>query len=111
MNSVYRRVAKDCLVNWMGTPEEEAIAFATNDTVQDLENGNDNHYGVGALGSIRAAMRSIVRQLGLPDNIYSTFENAVVNDDNSNVFGVIAEKMQHSLSRSALRIPRVQQLT
>ncbi|MBQ4031705.1 MAG: hypothetical protein II625_08110 [Bacilli bacterium] len=102
MNSVYRRVAKDCLVNWMGTPEEEAIAFATNDTVQDLENGNDNHYGVGALGSIRAAMRSIVRQLGLPDNIYSTFENAVVNDDNSNVFGVIAEKMQ--------QVPNIEEL-
>jgi len=94
MDSVYRRIAKDCLVKWMGTPEEEAKAFATDDTIQELEDGNDKHYGVGALGSIRAALKSIVRQLGIPDNAYVTFENAVLDDDNSPIFETVAEKLQ-----------------
>ena len=94
MDSVYRRIAKDCLVKWMGTPEEDARSFATLDSIQELENGNDKHYGVGALSSIQAALSSIIRQLGLPSNTYVTLENAVLGDDNSPIFETIREKFQ-----------------
>ena len=94
MDSVYRRIAKDCLVKWMGTEESVAISYATNDTIQDLENGNEVHYGVGALSSIRAALRSIVRQLGFQDNVYSTLENTIVNGDNPRVFEMISERLK-----------------
>ncbi len=94
MDSVYRRIAKDCLVKWMGTPDDEAKAFATEDTIMELEDGNDKHYGVGALGSVQAALSSIIRQLGLPSNSYVTFENAVLDDDSSPIFETVRERIQ-----------------
>ena len=83
MNSVYRRIAKDCLVNWMGMSDYEAKVIATNDTIQDLENGNNAHYGVGALGSVRAALVSIVRQLGLPSNMFTSFLLSNIASENA----------------------------
>lgn len=65
LNSVYRRVAKDCLEKWMAVPIEIADVYAAFESIEELENGNDSHYGVGAKNSIVAGAISLATQLHL----------------------------------------------
>ena len=96
MGSVYRKVPQECLVKWMNTSEEDAEYYATYDTVHELENGSDQHKGVYSLGSIRAGLRSIIRQLNLNESVYKIFEEAVIHDDDgiNDIFDYIGDRLK-----------------
>ena len=96
MGSVYRKVPQECLIKWMNTSEEDAEYYATYDTVHELENGSDQHKGVYSLGSIRAGLRSIIRQLNLNESVYKIFEEAVIHDDDgiNDIFDYIGDRLK-----------------
>ena len=92
---VYREIAANAIQNWElynKKPEEarsEARKIAENTSIDDLENGH-----VWGKGSITAAVRSLIRQMGVDvepeavvDDIYNDVDSSLVNISSS--LGVI----------------------
>ncbi len=78
-NSAYREIARDCLVNWMGMSTVEANSVCEAESIESLENGSGNRYGVGAMGSINAALGAIVVRLGMAPDHAEKFKAAIIN--------------------------------
>jgi len=97
-NSAYREIARDCLVNWMGMSTPEANAVCEEETIEALENGSGNRYGVGALGSINAALAAIVVRLGMAPEHAEKFKTAIIEGPDD--CGVLKQVREEALAIS-----------
>ncbi len=97
-NCAYREIARDCLVNWMGMSTTEANAICEEESIEALENGDGNRYGVGALGSINAALASIVVRLGMHPEHAEKFKAAIINGPDD--CGVLKQVREEALAIS-----------
>lgn len=97
-NSAYREIARDCLVNWMGMSTEEANTVCEEETIESLENGSGNRYGVGAMGSINAALAYIVVRLGMAPDHAEKFREAIINGPDD--CGVLKQVREEALAIS-----------
>ena len=98
LNSAYREIARDCLVNWMGMSTEEANSVCEEETIQALEEGNGNRYGVGAMGSINAALSYIVVRLAMEPDHAEKFREAIINGPDD--CGVLKQVREEALAIS-----------
>lgn len=80
--TAYRKVAKDCFIKWFGMDEKEAELITKKERIDELENGNDSHYGVGAKNSITAAVISISKEASLTKEETEEFLFAIIEGPN-----------------------------
>ena len=99
MNSPYREIAKDALVNWNGLSEEEATSKSQKETIRELDGQ------VYALTSVEYAITGIAKQLNLRGTKVMELVAAVVNGPmDSAIFSEVAEKAKRLTESQKLEI-------
>ena len=100
MATPYQNVAKAALMNWPPNySEQEANAIIQTKTVQELEEQ------IGAMPSMKSAVRGISNQIGLNEEEKSAFYEAVINGpENAEIIGIVSEKIKGFSEEQTLNV-------
>ncbi len=98
LNSAYREIARDCLVNWHGMSTEEASIICEDEAIDDLENGVGNRTGVKAMGYIDNVLAYIVARLAMSPDHATKFREVIINGPDS--AGVLKQVKEEALAIS-----------
>ena len=102
MATIYKEVAKDCITNWYlmadssNQNEETISSVVESESFEELENGTDMHWGIGAKNSIEAGAVVIAKYAGLTEEQTKEFITAIeLGPEDSPIFGAVRANLEY----------------